>query len=166
MTNKITEEVKFEALELIYTFIGNRAKTAMIRFQKENNLDKQFINTSAAAEVTDELLKPATQDFLKDYSKSNDGNLNAQVKVYVDENYDNDYIFQQIEQHENVAEIKLEMVECLVSFLRKTAPYSKIKDDKVWRVQAEKIPLNELNDYLSEEGISAFVTKYVPNWDN
>lgn len=157
------KELKPVASNLVYDLIRDKAQVALERYREENNLDSRYTNNAAPNEVADLLKAPATDEFFEMYPDTSEDSLQDDIKTYISENYDADYMLDKVDRRENTDEIKNEMTDDLLMFLNNMPDYCDV-DDSYWIKGARRVPFTEFNNYLSEDGAALFAEKYEPDW--
>src|SRR5699024_442980 len=91
--------------------------------------------------------------------------MNDQVRDYVNENYDDDFLIVKVTEKVDYESLREELIEDLLLNLMNREPYNVVPRE-YWNNQARRVPnVKELSEYTKTDGLEPFVEKYAPEWE-
>ncbi|MEY8307327.1 hypothetical protein AAK913_11970, partial [Enterococcus faecium] len=92
--------------------------------------------------------------------------LEEKVEEYVDENYDNDFLYQLMEREVDDDKLTKDLEDELVLLLINTEPYG-YAPREYWEAKVKEVSsVQELGNYAgSQDGSHRFVEDYASNWE-
>src|SRR5699024_10643206 len=140
-----------QALGNVFTFfhdvIYEKVSEAYDRFIDANSIpQKSESNRKVVNQVTDEQTELGYQDFMqqKDISQED---INDQVRDYVNENYDDDFLIVKVTEKVDYEALREELIEDLLLNLMNREPYNVVPRE-YWNNQARRVPsVKELSEY-------------------
>lgn len=160
------DELKPQAETQILKWLVRKAIAANDKWLDDNNVNPRYADSGVSGKVGRNLRADATEEFLEYYPKTSEDTLADDTREYINENYDSDFMYQQIEHAQNEDEILSLQADDLVMWVTNDGKYSNGSDDSYWYRCAQKVHnIKEMGNYVkSEDGVANFVERYAPDY--
>lgn len=135
-------------------------------YLEEKGIPENLVDNNVLSRVVDEQVDLGFDEFWNEEEESIDeNNISDKITEYIKENYDDGYMFVKFQDKINEEQIKLDLLDALVSVLSSSEPYS-VLSRNYWMSKARIVDsLKELSGYASGDDLEEFVMKYASDWE-
>lgn len=160
------EEIRNQAESVIRDRLTEKADTAIDTYVQNEGFEHRYIDgTVVEGKIVDALLESAVDEFMEFYPKTTEGTVIDDAREYVDENYDEGFMTNQVEHFVDEDSIRENMADDLVLTVENTDPYGNVDNSTYWRNAANRVQnLGEMQTYINGD-VAIFVERYAPDWE-
>lgn len=160
------EEIKNQAANVINKLLREKSEEAVEDYAQKNGIKLLYINSLAISDkVVNSLEDSAVEEFMETYPKTTADTVNDDASEYINENYDRDFMTNQVEHNINEDEIRENMTDDLVLMVENTEPYGNLDNRSYWLNAANRVQnLGEMQSYINGN-IAVFVERYASDWE-
>lgn len=160
------EELKTQAANVINKLLREKSEEAVDNYVQDNGIDRRYINSSVViGKIVNSLEDSAVEEFMETYPKTKADTVNDDAREYIEENYDRDYMINQVEYNVDEDSVRENMSDDLVLTIQNTDPYGDLDNRSYWLNAANRVQnLGEMQSYINGN-IAVFVERYAPDWE-
>lgn len=160
------EELKTQAANVINKLLREKSEEAVDNYVQDNGIDRRYINSSVViGKIVNSLEDSAVEEFMETYPKTKADTVNDDAREYIEENYDRDYMINQVEYNVDEDSVRENMSDDLVLTIQNTDPYGNLDNRSYWLNAANRVQnLGEMQSYINGN-IAVFVERYAPDWE-
>lgn len=160
------EEIRNQAENVIRDRLTEKAEETVDAYLQNKGVKPLYLNRAEVEhKVVYSLLDSAIDEFMEVYPKTTEATVIDDAREYVDENYDDSFMYNQVEHFVDEDEIKENMADDLVLTVENTDPYGNVDNSTYWRNAANRVQnLEEMQTYINGE-VAIFVERYAPDWE-
>lgn len=156
------------AREEMYNLLEEKLESAYQDYMAQNKMPAYISDASKYHDVVRKVAQKQTDlgvdEFLDEYVGMPDEDMKDSLIEYVQENYDHDFLYFNIEQELNYEAMKIDLVDDLVLGLENTEPYGNAPTE-YWKEKANSVQsVSELASYGWEQNYAPFIETYAPDW--
>lgn len=160
------EELKTQAANVINKLLREKSEEAVDNYVQDNGIERRYINSSGVIDkIVNSLEDSAVEEFMETYPKTKVDTVNDDAREYIEENYDRDYMINQVEYNVDEDSVRENMSDDLVLTIQNTDPYGDLDNRSYWLNAANRVQnLGEMQSYINGN-IAVFVERYAPDWE-
>lgn len=160
------EEIKTQAANVINKLLREKSEEAVDNYVQDNGIQRRYVNSSLVIDkIVNSLEDSAVEEFMEIYPKTTADTVNDDAREYVEENYDRDFMVNQVEHNMDEDEIRENMSSDLILTIQNTEPYGELDNRSYWLNAVNKVQnLGEMQSYINGN-VAVFVERYAPDWE-